>query len=353
MSTPEADLSKVTPNTPLWSARPVSAFAPFQESWYLRLNDLTAKRALWLKFSVLISRNGFRRVAETWAIYSQRPAGGEITKTALKQTYDMSEFSSSSPSTIQVNDCFLDFDPDKKQGRTAGSIRSKGNRLSWNLSIETNEDARFNLRPELFGGITRAKMVASTVAEDLRMTGTAEFNGEKIAFKKCPGMQGHVSGPHSNHSWVWGHCNSFRTEQGAPAPFIFEGLSIRKKCFASLPVPQLSSFYFFYNNKAYAFSSLWSSLRSKSRNTLTDWEFQADSGDLSFRGHAHAEHKDFAGLTFEDTRGALLYCANSNMSDLKIHVYRRGKVEAAFQSDGTAAFEVISRTKNPYVPLLI
>ncbi|MGZ3689317.1 MAG: hypothetical protein ACXVBW_13515, partial [Bdellovibrionota bacterium] len=91
----------------------------------------------------------------------------------------------------------------------------------------------------------------------------------------------------------------------------------------------------------------------RSKNTLTDWKFQADRGELSFRGYAKAEHKDFAGLTYEDTNGSLLYCGNSKLSDMRVLVYRRGKLEATFDAPGTAAFEVVSRHKNPYVPIII
>jgi hypothetical protein len=93
--------------------------------------------------------------------------------------------------------------------------------------------------------------------------------------------------------------------------------------------------------------------RIRSKNTLTDWSFQADRGDLSFRGQAKAEHKDFAGLTFEDVDGSLFYSAASMLSNLRVHVYRKGKLESAFYANRTAAFEIISRRKNPYVPLLI
>ena len=38
---------------------------------------------------------------------------------------------------------------------------------------------------------------------------------------------------------------------------------------------------------------------------------------------------------------------------MEIHVYRRGKLESTVYSHGTAAFEVVTRDKNPYVPILV
>jgi hypothetical protein len=165
-------------------------------------------------------------------------------------------------------------------------------------------------------------------------------------------MQGHLYGPKSGHAWVWGHCNTFLNEAGKSAPFLFEGISAQTQM-GPMVTPRLSSFYFHYRGENYYFNTLKDLLFLKSKNTLNQWNFKADRGDLSFTGYAKAEHKDFAGLTFEDTDGSLLYCANSKLSDMKILVYRRGKLEATFTATGTASFEVVSRSKNPYVPLLL
>jgi hypothetical protein len=191
-----------------------------------------------------------------------------------------------------------------------------------------------------------------TDCEELLVSGTTTVNGEVVEWKDASGMQGHLEGPKSAHSWVWGHCNLFTDEQGRPSDFAFEGLSA-KAFLGPLTSPKLSCFYFHYRNQDYYFNTLKDAFFIKSKNTLNEWMFQVDREDLSFRGRAHAEHKDFAGLTFEDTDGSLLYCAHSQLSDLHIFVYRRGKLEASFQAKGAAAFEVVSRNKNPYVPLLV
>jgi hypothetical protein len=334
-------------NAPDWSPKNPKTRGAFQEAWFLKLNDPVGQRALWLRLTILVSGNGFRRVAETWAIYFQRGAAKEVTKLAMKQTHDLHSFSADGDGTIRIGEC--EFGP----ARTRGRITSKGKTIAWDFELQPGHEAQFNLVPE---SLRRAKLVRNhvvTVSEDLRINGTTEIDGQKSEWKNAAGMQGHLSGTKSGHSWVWGHCNLFVDQQGKPVPFIFEGLSAKARLLGPLSSPRLSTFYFHYEGKPYAFNSLWDSLRVKSRNTLTDWEFQADRGDLSFRGKARAELKDFAGLTYEDTNGSLLYCANSKLSTLEIHVYRRGKLETALYSNGMAAFEVVSRQKNPYVPLLV
>ncbi len=337
----------MTLNTPHWSPET----RPFQEVWYLKLNDPGNQRALWLRFTLLVSHNGFKRVAETWAIFFQRNPAKDVTKTALKQTFSIENFSfraieNGGDGGIQIAQSEL------TPTSTKGSIQSKGNTIDWDLKMTANQAHSFNMVPEILSKIKVVKNTAVTVAEDLRFTGTSKINGETVSWNLAPGMQGHLSGPKNGHSWTWGHCNCFTDESGNPAPFVFDGLTARAQV-AGAPTPWLSTFFFLYRGTPYHFNTLWDSLRVRSTHSYTGWSFQADRGELSFRGEARAEHKDFAGVTYEDTNGSLLYCANSKLSNMKIHVYRNGKLESTFVSNGNAAFEIVSREKNPYVPLLL
>src|SRR4051812_13130609 len=101
----------------------------FQKAWYLKLNDPSSQRALWLRFTILSSKNGFNRIAETWAIYFQRLSNREVKKVALKQTYDIREFSMNENSEVRIGDCEL------SQSFTRGLIQSKGNSIGWDLKL--------------------------------------------------------------------------------------------------------------------------------------------------------------------------------------------------------------------------
>jgi hypothetical protein len=318
----------------------------YQEVRYLKLNDPQSQKALWLRFSVLSSGNGFKRVAETWAIFFQRLSNKEIRKVAIKQSHDIQAFKIDQNSNIQIGDCLL------QENHTKGLVQSKGNSIQWDLSLIAGRHSPFNLVPEVLSKTGIVRHSAGTLCEELLFSGTTQINGETFQWKEAPGILGHFQGSKSGHSWVWGQCNTFLNEQGKATPFVFEGVSVRTQL-GPIQGPKASSFYFYYRNQDYYFNTLRDIFHIKSKNTLNDWEFRADRDDLSFRGYAKAEHKDFAGLTLEDTNGSLLYCSNSELADMKVLVYRRGKLESTFQAQGSAGFEVVSREKNPYVPLLI
>jgi hypothetical protein len=320
----------------------------FQRSWYLKLNDPTKQRALWLRFTVLSTKNGFKRAAEVSAVVFQRQLDREIKKTAFKQTFEIDSFSVTKEHGAQIGNCQV------SENHTLGTIQSKGHSIRWDLKMEqklpNNPGAALS---EIFAQSGFIKNGVTNAYEKVLFSGTLQMNDEEvILWKDAPGMEGYLYESRSPHSWIWGHCNCFVDSHGNPANLVFEGLTSRA-VLGPLVAPPLSSFFFHYKGKDYNFSTLRDVLYLRSRNTLNEWDFRAERGDLSFHGNARAEHKDFAGITYEDTNGSLLYSCNSKLSDMKIHIYRRGKLESSFIADGTAALEIVSRQKNPYVPLLI
>jgi hypothetical protein len=321
---------------------------PFQEVWSLKLNDPAHHRALWLQFVVLVSRNGFRRIAESWGVFFHREGpGAEVQKIALKQTYDLeTHFERGAEGQLKLGDCKL------TDRSTQGKIQSKGQVLEWDFQFFPEREASFDLLPELLERVSWKKNRASTLCEALLFEGKTVIQGQTLEWKQAPGTLTYFSGPRRGHSWTWGHCNTFRDESGNPAPFVFEGLTLRNQ-WGPWASPAFSSFYFFYQNQDYRFNTIRDWVHIQSKHALNHWEFQADRGPLVFKGLLESEHKEFAGLTYEDTNGSFLYCAASRLSRLKILVYRKGKLVSTYLADGSAAFERVSREKNPYVPLLL
>ena len=317
----------------------------FHEVWQLKLNEPHSGRSLWLRFSVLRSKNGFRQLGEIWANYSQRGAQREIKRVVLKQSFDLQLFKHENSDLVQIGESHLSLH------HSIGSLHSKGQRLSWDLSWNAPANLSFNAIPELLNKITFSHQKRTTLQEDIRLSGNLIINDEKIEISNASGCLSYLDQPAPTQSEVWAHCNVFQTEQGDKSDFIFEGYSTHPKL-SFLNLPQVSSFYFRYQNKDYLFNLLKDSLLHKSSYQLSSWSFQVDQGDLSFRGQVSAELKDFTGLTFETMNGSLIYHSNSHLSDMKVLVYRKGKLESTFLSQGTTAFEVSSSQKNPYVPIL-
>src|SRR5262252_8374181 len=75
---------------PAFSPETASRRDTYHEVWHLKLSTPDGQHALWLRFSQLVSSNGFKRVAESWAVYFRRGQQREVTRVALKQSQDIS-----------------------------------------------------------------------------------------------------------------------------------------------------------------------------------------------------------------------------------------------------------------------
>jgi hypothetical protein len=303
---------------------------PFHERWSLAFvqplgsQPGAPQRAFYLNFSILVSRNGFRRLGEATTIFFQKTHGGfrlgeiEFTHTSAR-----------------------------------GQIQSKGQTISWDLAMAPRQDATVELIPARFKKLGLVQSSIDAPGADLAVTGKIIVNGETIEWDKALGSSSHQTGQSHGHSWTLARSNSFFNEQGVPVPFVFEGVSVRGHILGGIPGPRLSSLYFLYQGQAFQFDSIRDALRLKSRNTVNQWHFQAERGEMQFRGFASAEHKDFAGLSFEDTSGSMMYVSTSEFADVEIHIFKNGKLETALRSNQSASFEIISRNQNPYVPVLV
>jgi hypothetical protein len=318
----------------------------FQKGWQIRLRDNRCQNALEIRFSFLVSRNGFQRRAEVCAILFQRTTGGETKKTVLKQTFEPASLEILSQGGFRIGTCEL------SRSATRGSIQAKGQTITWDLSIGFRQKIEFDLIPPGIRNLTMSKTSIASVEGDAVFNGYSALQSEKIEWQQAHGILECHSGPLTDHSWIWAHSNHFVSESGVPVPFVFKGLSLRSHILGLIPSPQFSSFHFMFKGKAYDFNSLKDFLRIKSRSSATEWHFQAEQANLLFRGHAKVEPKDFAGLTLEDTQGSLLYCSTSELSDVTVHIYRDGKLESALRAEKSASMEIVSMKKNPYVPLL-
>lgn len=332
-------------NSPAWNSRRKKTRG-FYETWFFKINHESEPKALWIRFTILISSNGFQRKAEMWGVYFERLDSGEMKKTALKKTFDIGDFSFDG-NCLNIGNCIF-CDTISK-----GEINSKGQTITWNMDISNAKSASFNFIPKTLLQPMGIKNEIFTVSEDLFFSGTTEINGQRTVWNMSKGMQSHSYGTKNPFSWVWAHCNKFIDADHNQVPFVFEGSNFKLPLAGPVKGPRLSSFFFLYKDRKFEFNSIWNIFRIRSNHTLTEWNFRADKGEYSFRGGIKANLKDFAGITYEDTNGTLMYCANSKLSNMTISIYRREKLENHFIAKGTAAFELVSREKNPYVAMLI
>lgn len=321
------------------------ANGPWQEVWYMKFNQPEHHRALWLRFTLLMPGDTAKQVAETWAIAFDK--NSSATKIGLKNTYDLDAFKETGETAFQIAACEF------SNHHTRGVVQNAGHRIAWDLTSRPHRDLAFDFVPDSMKKLGLVKNTAWTVFEDLRWNGWSEVDGQRREWESAPGMQGHLAGPRNGHSWAWGHCNTFVDQQGAPSSFIVDALSARGRRGASGSTPLLSTFFFYYNGREYRANGFFDALRAKARYDAESWTFETRQKNILFRGRVDATLDEFAGVTYEDTDGSLLYCYNSKMSNMTVEVVRGGIREAVYRARDSAAFEFVTRKKRSDIPLVI
>jgi len=113
--------------------------------------------------------------------------------------------------------------------------------------------------------------------------------------------------------------------------------------------------YLNYRGIDLGFNELRWALLAKSRYTLPTWAFTARTDDWKIVGAARAAIDDFVQVAYMDPDGSPRYCANSEIGDLAIEIYRRSGNrwvhDGALTARGTTHLEVGARQSFEELPV--
>lgn len=320
-----------------------------QDVWYLKLNDRSGNHALWLRFSTLRSRNGFRQIAEIWGVFFERQSNQEVKKLAIKESASVSDLGIQlSPLRVSLKGAVLG------SSESHGEIQSKGHSIKWDLRWTPNPStAPFRFTPRLISKIPSLQDSFETIQDELVISGIVSVDGQVFDFQDARGLLGHGSGTRHLHSWTWAHCNSFIDASGNAVPACIEILRYRPWIVGTVPGPSVTVARLQIGNSMYLWNRMKDSLSSIEAPGLSGWKLQFHRSGYRAEVEIHSKVRDFSGITYEDTDGSLLYCSTSKLSDMTVTLYQAGKIESALMSSGTTAYEIVKRTKSPYVSLLL
>jgi hypothetical protein len=148
-------------------------------------------------------------------------------------------------------------------------------------------------------------------------SGIVTLGDRKLEFDGAPGSQSHRWGARHSVNWTWAHCSDWDRGEG-----VFEGLSAQA---ALGPVTAPTSTFVFlrYAGEDIAFNELKWAVRAKSEYDLPIWTFTAHTDRWKIYGTALARPEQMVQVTYRDPDGSKRYCANSEVSDMRIHVFRK------------------------------
>jgi hypothetical protein len=312
---------------PPWNA---VRFAPDKtpahvESYFFKLNDGHARRALWLK-ATIFARPGQAPIAEAWAISFDRDDGHR----AAKQTVPRSAATFPTGEKLGIRVASLSID----EGRLHGSVASGGVSIAFDLAYTCDAPPMVPFHtPALYETkLPRLKYVSPV--PDARFTGTIDVDGRHIEVDGWRGMYGHNWSNAHGYRYSWVQAVGF---EGHP-DVVFEGGTGR---IALGPVisPPITLACLRVGGVRYDFNRPLDILRARATMSTRVWTFHTKSDLGSLEGEVVATPDDVVGLLYENPVGDPCFCLNTKLARANLRFTPRGRTPIDLVT-GEAALEV-------------
>lgn len=286
----------------------------FMEVWYATLNHRASGRGIWVRYTVTAPRDESRPAyCELWGFVFDPDGKANF---AAKDRFTIDELGGANGrddgALVRIGDAWL------SENHLEGSIEGGGVEMKWSLDHEPATRCFWHLPEPVRDRIESRVSTVCSPNLSVPFFGTVRVGSEELGFEGELGCQSHRWGRKHSNTWTWAHCSAFEEEKDA----IFEGLAA-KTSFGPLPAPTTTFLYLRYRDEDLTFNDLKWALRARSRYELPTWAFTARNEDWKIAGAARATTDRLIQVEYEDPDGSPRFCANSEIADLAIEIYRK------------------------------
>lgn len=283
------------------------------ESWFLRANDPVRPRALWLKATILATKNG-GGVAECWAVVFD----GDAQRTfAHRETVPL-ERAAFVPETrqrlgVRIGPAAFVFGA---EGSARGKLVRGDASAEWDLNwtTEDGEHAKplsiYPHRAMVDGPFPKSKLLTPHPA--LRFDGRLEMFGESVDVAGWRGMQGHNWGREHAFEYAWGQV-LFDDDA------MVEGFTGRIKL-AGRATPRMSALIVRRGTAEYRFDRVFDFWRQDAAVEDRRWRLRLRGAAGEATLELDATDRPMACLGYRNPDGGLSYCLNSKLARAHLEV---------------------------------
>jgi len=331
-------------NIIVWNARKKGWY----EVWYCKFNDPARNLAVWLRYTLHIPVEGMGEpIGELWAIMFEK--GNPSFNCAFKKSFPMEEVEYS-------RDYFMLKIHESTISHTGlrGSIGDpKTDGISWDLKIAPAETTFRHLPAEIMyrAPLPKTKVVSPNLS--CRMTGSITAKNQVFNFDHVPGHQSHIWGTKHANRWAWANCNIFQNAQNA----VLEALSARVRV-KNTVLPSVTVLLVRYDNKELTFNTF-KDLSSPLQTNFDvhKWILEAEDSNHIVKVFITSNPADMVGVHYKDPDGEAKYCHNTNVADVRVHIYKKSLLDTELVREliasGTCAYEVATPEPSSEVRILI
>lgn len=326
-----------------WSGEP-----GHYEVYYLSATDRASGVGLWIRYTLLAPIGQEPPTCALWFM-AMDPAD-PAANVGAKRTFPIDALhASAEPFELRIGDAVL---TDRGMAGGFGDVR-------WDLEWEPGPGGYEHVAPVL----QRARIAKTVLVlphADLSVRGTVAFGGRELTLDGARGGQAHLWGAKHAARWAWLHASDLETPAGDPCPGTFvDGVSVVVPRFGREVGPSTPVVARIGGADLLATSPK-AVLTAPSRFTLTGWDFTVTAGARRLVAEVSARREALVGVTYHDPDGDLAYCYNTEVADLRLHVWERRRgapggwaFDQTLVAPGRAHFEYAQRTPVPGLELAV
>ena len=285
----------------------------FMEVWYSTINHPESGSGVWIRYTITAPRDG-DPYCELWGFFFD-PSNKRTFAGKRRFPIDVLGRARDDGSVVRIGDAWL------SERHLEGQVEDDGGRvLEWSFDIDPAARCFHHIPQPLRQRVEQRVSTLCVPNLSVPFTGSVALDGEQFIFDRVRGSQAHRWGRAHAQSWAWAHCDGFESHPDA----IFEGVAARAR-FVGLPAPTMTFTYLRYDGRDMEFNSLKQCLRAKSRYEMPTWAFTASSDEFKIVGAARALPERMVQVSYDDPDGSQRHCANSEIADMGIELFRREK----------------------------
>ncbi|HEX2293771.1 MAG TPA: hypothetical protein VHN37_00500 [Actinomycetota bacterium] len=289
-----------TENAMVWNRRA----APFMEVWYATVTHRGRGSGLWVRYTLTSPRDGEPSCA-LWACYFDRDGKRSFAGRNDYSTDMLAHVPGRDDGAVmRVGDAWM------TETHLEGRVTAGDRAMEWSLDVDPASRCYHHLPGPLR---RRAAQRFSTVCSpnlDVPFSGTVTVDGEVVEYEGEPGQQSHRWGRRHPQSWAWLHCASW----DGPTDAVVEAVTAR----AARGLPALTFPYMTYRAEDVVFPAWF----VHGRVELPAWSFTASHAEWRIVATARLPLDRSVQVRYDDPGGGTRYCANSEVADLTIDVFR-------------------------------
>jgi hypothetical protein len=320
-----------------WDGRP-----GHYEVWYLTLNHRASRTGAWLRYTIDAPDAGEATAALWFALFDAREPDRTF---AIHREFSVRDLvAQDDPFALALPGALLGHD------RARGALSGDGHRAAWDLSWPPAARTHHHL-PALFylrGGLGGTTVLSPNLS--VPMSGWIEADGRRLDLVSEPGGQTHLWGRKHAARWAWGRSNAF---EGRP-DIAFEILTAQVER-GGRALPPLTALSLYLGDEELRWNRLRDLALARGHFGTGFYRFSAAAARGRIEGEFSCHVRDMVQAEYRDPDGRALYCANTEIADLRLTLFRRSaplgrwREAARLVAPRGGHFEVGGRERDPAI----